>query len=118
MVEFEFLTLDEVIAASLPEKNIEIPEWGGWVKVRAITSAEMERARRQATNPRNDKINDIEMGARIVEIGCVEPKFAPGQYKVVMDKQAGVVTRLQDAIIDLSGLGGEPEEVAEEAGEE
>jgi len=114
----EYLSLQSVIAATLPEKDLEIPEWGGWIKIRAISTKEMERARRQSTDPRNERVNDIEMAARIVEMGCVEPEFAPGQYKLIMTKMAGVVTRISDAIIDLSGLGGEEEAEADLSGEE
>lgn len=102
----DYLTLNDIIEHALENTtaDVEMPEWGGMVKVRALSSTEMSRCERQATNPRTEKTDGIELQARMVEVGCVEPKFAPGQYKVLMGKEPGSINRMATRIMELSGI--------------
>ena len=49
----------------------------------------------------------MELQARMVAVGCVEPKFSPGQYKVLMEKAPGPITRIATRIMELSGMSDE-----------
>lgn len=111
----DYLTLNEILEHALPQDDVEIPEWGGKVKVRALTSAEMTRCERFATNQRTDKTDGMEFQARMVEAGCVEPKLAPGQYKALMGKEPGLLSRIAARIAALSGI--EDEEEDDDQGE-
>jgi hypothetical protein len=103
----DYLTLNEILECALPQDDVEIPEWGGKVRVRAITSAEMTRCERFATDQRTGKTDGMELQARMVEEGCVEPKLAPGQYKVLLTKEPGILNRIATHIMELSGMGDE-----------
>jgi len=100
----DYLTLSNIIEAALPEDDVELPEWGGMVKVRAITSAELERAKRQAMNRKTGELREVQLTALIVEAGCVQPEFAPGQYKLLMAKPLGPLSKISDRILELSGI--------------
>ena len=106
----DYLTLNEILEHALPQEDVEIPEWGGKVRVRAITSAEMTRCERFATNQRTDKIAGMELQARMAEAGCIEPKLAPGQYKALLTKEPGILYRIAQCIMDLSGMGDDEED--------
>jgi hypothetical protein len=98
----------------LPEEDVEVPEWGGTVKVRAITGAEMARAKRAATKKPANEIDEIQFNALLVVAGCVEPSFPPASEQRLMREQAaGPVARIASRIMDLSGFGGEEAEPGE-----
>jgi len=97
-------TLSQILETPLAQGEVEVPEWGGTVKVRAITSAELSRARREATNPRTKDVDSITLACAIVGIGCVEPEFMPGQYKALLNVPFGPIERVSNAILDLTGL--------------
>lgn len=101
----DYLTLQDIIDHAMPTGDVEVPEWGGKVEVRAITNAELARCQKQSTNTRNGELDGIELNARIAEVGCMQPRFAPGQYKVLMEKEPGPVQRIVERILDLSGTG-------------
>ena len=105
----DFLTIGNIMDAALPRDVVELPEWGGCVEVRAITMAEMARAKRQARDPHTKDIDEIKMMALIVEAGCVQPEIPPGGHKQFMNKEPGPLTRISDRILELSGLA-EPDE--------
>ena len=100
----DFLTIGDIMDAGLPRAVVQMPEWGGQVEVRAITMAEMQRAKRQSRDPHTKDIDEIKMMALIVEYGCVQPEFAPGQYQALMNKEPGPLTRISDRILELAGL--------------
>jgi hypothetical protein len=99
-----YLSLAEIVERGLAEDDVEIPEWGGTVRVRAITAAELGRAQRAATNPRNGETNSVKLQACIAERGLVEPKLAPGQYNDLLNKEIGPLTKIAERILELSGL--------------
>jgi hypothetical protein len=99
-----YLSLEEILERALAQDDIEIPEWGGMVRVRAITSGELGRAQRAATNPRNGETDSVKLQALVAEAGLVEPKLTPGQYKALLTKEIGPLSRIGERILELSGL--------------
>lgn len=106
------LSLGDIMEAAMPEEEVEVPAWGGTVKVRAISAAELARAKREATNPRTKETDNVRLTCLIVEMGCVEPEFAPGQYKALLNKPLGPINDVAERILDLSGIGSSGEAVA------
>ena len=89
----DYLTLTDIMERTLPTADVDIPEWGGAVQVRAITQAEITRAQRQATD-RNGELIALKLNVLIMEAACVQPKFAPGQYKQLLNKEPGPIARV------------------------
>jgi len=102
-----YLSLGDIMEADLPQEEVDVPAWGGTVKVRAITAAELSRAKREATNPRTKEVDNVKLTCLIVEMGCVEPAFAPGQYKALLNRPLGPINRVAERILDLAGIGDE-----------
>ena len=107
----DYLSCAEIMESTLPEADIEIPEWGGTVKVRAITGSECARAKSKATNQRTKDLDEIKFNALLMVAGCVEPEFPPASEEQLMRKiAAGPVARIAARIIELSGLGDQDED--------
>ena len=106
-----YLSLSDIMESAMPEADVDVPGWSGTVRVRAISAAELARAKRTATNARTQEVDNIALTCLIVEAGCVEPSFAPGQYKALLNKPLGPINAVAERILDLSGIGalGEPE---------
>ena len=101
----DYLTFEEILEATLPEDDVELPEWNGAVRVRAITGAEWAKAKRLATNRRTDALNEIKFAALLTVAGCIEPKFAPGSdQQLLRQAAAGAITRIAARIGELSGF--------------
>ena len=100
-----YLTLDEVLASTMPEDDVEVPECEGTVRVRAITGFEWAKAKRVATNKKTDVLDEIKFAALLVVAGCVEPEFPPTSEQQMLRKlPAGVITRIAARIGELSGF--------------
>ena len=103
-----YLSFDDIMSTTLPEEDVDVPEWNGVVKIRALTGAEMAKAKRAATRRPAGEIDEIQFNALIVAAGCVEPSFPPASEQRLMREQAaGPVARIASRIMDLSGFGGE-----------
>lgn len=98
----DYLTKEAIMATSLPEDDVEVPGWGGKVRVRAITSAELARARRETMV--DGEMDAILTNAAIVVYGCVHPKFPPGYGKVLASRKTpGPIMAISNRILELSG---------------
>ncbi len=107
----EYLTFQEIMESTLPEGDVEIAEWGGSVKVRAVTGAQVAKAKRDATNRRTGDLDEIKFNALITVAGCVDPEFPPAsEMRLMREVAAGPVARIAAEIIELSGLGADEDE--------
>ena len=107
----DYLSFNTIMESTLAEADIEIPEWGGTVQVRALTGAEIARAKRKATNPRTKDLDEIQFNALLMVAGCIEPAFPPASEEQLMRTiAAGPVARIAARIIELSGLGDQDED--------
>jgi hypothetical protein len=106
----DYLTVADIVEVSLPEADMEIPEWGGSIKVRAITNGEFSRVQRQATS-KGGELDAIKANALIIEFACVNPKFPPGGYRKLLGREAGILARIAETILELSGISAEEEDL-------
>jgi hypothetical protein len=110
------LSADEIWAAKdIEEKTIEVPEWGGSVKIRALSLHQIAGIAQKAirTNPQTgrDEMNrEVSMVLTLQE-GMLEPKLSPQDARRLAEKSAGAVTRIVQAINAL----GATEEAVDEA---
>lgn len=112
-------TLDDATAIIATDdirfEYVPCPEWGGKVRVRSITSkkrAELEKRLTEDKRTRQGITKEVNMQLFrewLVVYGCVkengEPLFQSEHVKMLQDKSAGVIQRLTDAIMRLSGIG-------------
>lgn len=92
---------DNALNATLAHRIVDVPEWGGKVKVREMTSAERERY-----------VTSREMGYLYTDaiIACVldpdtdKPVFDQADRDVLKDLPAGPIERLFHVIADLSAF--------------
>ncbi len=110
----DFVTLEDVLDRALPGNEVEVPEWGGKVEVRAITSSELDRVQRLAT-ARSGELNGAKANVIMTILGCVEPRFALVHLDKLMRQPPGPFVRISSAIMELSGMEGEEEEDLGEA---
>lgn len=105
----KILTLDDIRSASdLGEKTIDVPEWGGSVRVRGLTMEEARDIQRKATV--DGEIDEARVVMLTVATGLIEPALDESEMYALNQKKAGVVLRLCIAVNSLTGAS--PAEVA------
>jgi hypothetical protein len=114
------LSREQIAAASdLATETVEVPEWGGTVIVREVTSEQLD-----AYQAAFMKGNGMAPNARalLVVKALVDEKgerlFSDADVKVLGKKSSKVVERLWDVVARLSGMTKEEEKEAEETFDE
>lgn len=98
------LTADEILAAQdLEERIVEVPEWGGAVKIRGLTKAAQQQVRRQATGP-DGQVDADRLEILMLAACVIEPQFTEEQVERLKQKSATAVDRVLQAVLDLAGL--------------
>ncbi|MEC0328677.1 hypothetical protein P4H42_03450 [Paenibacillus macerans] len=118
--------LEALLGASLAvEDTVYIPRLKTNFTVRALTSADLQKARQQATVGRDGTVDETLLNRLVIAKGCVDPDFndkalrdhyAAEDAADCVDKALlpGELVRIIQAIMALSGFGDE-DEVVEEA---
>lgn len=104
----EFLTVDQILeAADLPVEVVDVPEWGGKVKVQGLSRAAYDNIARQAevtvaptgpgqqatTKRDDDKFSDL------LFLACVvEPKFTEVHIPALRGKSMAALNRVYQGI--------------------
>lgn len=97
------LSVEDILSApDLPEREVEVPEWGGSVRIRGFTKATQQEMRRLASDGGDLNADRLEMLMFIR--GVVEPQFAEADYEALQQKSAVVIDRILRAIMALAGL--------------
>jgi hypothetical protein len=125
------LSRDQILAANdLEVREVDVPEWGGTVKVRALNGAERDRfeaslrkERRRADGKEGTEVvaNTDNMRAKLVARAVVDDDgkrvFTDADINALGEKSALVLDRLFDVVSDLSGLSDTAAEEAEKNSE-
>ena len=104
----EFLSIDQILAANdLPTEVVEVPEWGGRVKVQGLSRASYDAIAKAAevtvpatgpgqqagTKRDDDRFSDL------LFVACViEPRFTDEHIPALRDKSLGALNRVYQAI--------------------
>jgi hypothetical protein len=97
------LSAEDIWAAKdIEEKTIEVPEWGGSVKIRAlnlrqIANVAQKSIRRNPQTGQDETSRELSVILTLQE-GMVEPKLSPQDARRLADKSAAAVTRIVQAI--------------------
>lgn len=108
------LTKDQILGAvDFNFVEIEVPEWGGTVRIRGLSAAERDQFEARL-GVSNDLTN---MRARLVVSCLVDDDgnriFKDSEARELGNKNAAVMTRLFDEVRNLSGMSDEALGIAE-----
>jgi len=105
------LTRDEILNANdLAREQVEVPEWGGAVLVRALTGRERDAYESSIVHPngRAMKYTLTNMRARLVSLSVIDEAgtrlFSDSDVELLGRKSAAALERVFEAAQRLSGL--------------
>jgi len=106
------LSKAQILAASdLPHEDVPVPEWGGEVRVKAMTGAErdaFEQSNREALDQAGGK-NLPNLRARLAALVIVDADnnsvFTLADVEALGKKNAAALDRVYDVAVRLSGMG-------------
>lgn len=95
-------------AADLVTEDVEVPEWGGTVRVRAITAAERDAFETSVVGDGKGKRNLVNLRARLVALAIVDDAgqrlFSDGEAEALGGKSGAAMDRVYAVAQRLSGL--------------
>jgi hypothetical protein len=99
------LSVADILAANdIREEDVEVPEWGGSVRIRGFTKQRQQELRQMATDPKNGQVDAGRLELQIFIHGVIDPQFAPIQMTELRGKSAGAIDRVLQRIMDISGM--------------
>ena len=104
----EILTVDQILAADdLLTETLEVPAWGGALKVRGLTASEknsLAKISRSGSGGNVVTIDTMKAQFAVVQMGVVTPKIGIELYEPMMNRSASAIGLVYDKIIELSGM--------------
>ncbi|MBT8199581.1 MAG: phage tail assembly chaperone [Acidimicrobiia bacterium] len=105
------LTRDQILSAEdRPTSDVDVPEWGGTVRIRSLSGA--ERARIESESQQRSDGKTVRMdGLRelYVSLSAIgedgERLFTEKDVEELGNKSAAALDRVMDAVIELNALG-------------
>jgi len=94
----------------LPTVEMEVPEWGCWVRVRTLTAGERDNfeAELTAVNGRNTRVNARNLRAKLVAATVVDeegrPLFGLADVEALGQKSAKALDRIFTKAAELAGM--------------
>lgn len=105
------LTRDQILKAQdLPTEDVSVPEWGGTVRVRALTGAERDAFEQSIVEQRgrSTRMNLQNLRAKLVALTVVDEEgnriFSDSDAKLLGKKSALALNRVFEVAQKLSGL--------------
>jgi hypothetical protein len=110
--EPRILTADELLGVDdRPEQIVDVPEWGGAVKVRALSLGAFQDAQEACTV--NGDLDEQKMAIEIIVRGVVDPPLTHEHAPLLRDKSVSALTSLMAEIAKLSAVTVEDLQAAE-----
>lgn len=91
-------------------EDVDVPEWGGVVRLRSLTGAERDRieASMVEIKGKSQRLNLVNLRAKMVAAAAVDaaghPLFRESDVKALGEKNAAVISRLAEKAQELSGM--------------
>lgn len=104
------ITKEQVLATRPALKEVEVPEWGGSVWIRPVSLGEQGKLAdaghkfEKADPSARLKGTTVKLVIWVVSDESGVPIFSDTDLPALMNQPASVFLRLQDAILELSGL--------------
>ncbi|MGC9260918.1 MAG: hypothetical protein ACP5I8_12715 [Phycisphaerae bacterium] len=101
------LSRESILAmADLPTKDIEVPEWGGTIRVKTLSAGEREQ---WETSCLGEKGKPRQIRASLAVVACVsddgKPLFTQADIDTLGAKSGKALDRIFDAACELNGIG-------------
>lgn len=111
-----YLTKDAILGADdLPAEDVEVPEWGGTVRVRGLTGTERDRFE-FAMAAAKDRPDRVDVRAQVVGRCIVDENgdrlFTDKELVKLGSKSGAALDRVFDVVRGLSGMGDQAVESA------
>lgn len=107
----ELLTREQILKADdSQERLVEVPEWGGAVKVRGMTGRERDRFEESCVEGKgkNARVNLKNLRAKLVALSCVDDEgnriFTERDVEELSAKSASALNRIFRVAQELSGI--------------
>lgn len=84
------------------ELVIDVPEWGGAVKIRALTKRAYTDIQKASTV--DGQIDDLKFEMNLLLHGIAEPQFTEDQLGQLQEKSVGAIDRIVVEVMEISGL--------------
>lgn len=116
------LSAEQILAADdLPTEDVEVSEWGGTVRVRALTGAERDKLESSVVEQRGKKTktNLLDFRAKLVAASVIDESghlaFSEKDVRALSQKSAGALDKVASVASKLSGMSEEDvEELVED----
>jgi hypothetical protein len=106
-----YLDRDAILAATdLQTEDVEVPEWGGWLRVKALNGAERDQFEASVVERKGKKsrMNTRNLRARLVAMAVVDeknkPLFKTTDIEALGKKSAAALDRVFDVAMRLAGM--------------
>ena len=113
----KYLTRTAILAIQDYETaEVEMPEWGGTVRVRGLTAAEVDKLGFSLATPEGDLDATLASGFRVKAVAWAvideegNNLFTEADVAELGKKSHRAIDRLVDVIMELSNIGGEEED--------
>lgn len=109
------LTKSDILESNdFPHEDVEVPEWGGTVRVRSMSGAERDALEAHFINAGVDKLTNLR--ARLCALCIVDDKmerlFNDDDIAALGKKSAKALDRVADVAQRLNGMGAKAEDAA------
>lgn len=105
------LTREQILgAADIKTETVNVPEWGGEVRIKGLTGADRDAFEAAITTikGKDTRVNWVNVRARFVALSIVDENgariFTEGDIKALGEKSAAALDRVYAAAQKLSGL--------------
>jgi hypothetical protein len=104
--EPRILTFEDILAAEdIQSRTLEVPEWGGAVRLRTFTKDVELQMRGQARDQRTGVVDSEKLEMLMLVYGVVEPVLTLDQIPHLRTKNAAVIDKILTEIVGLNRLG-------------
>ena len=104
MSQPKILTLEEILNANdLREQIVEVPQWGGAVKIRELTKVEQAFIRKEARGP-DGQVDPEKLEILLMAYGLAEPKITLEQAQQLRNKSAAAWETILWAMLELNNM--------------
>lgn len=104
--EPRILTFEDILAAEdIQNRTVDVPEWGGAVRLRTFTKNVELEMRTKARDERTGIVDSEKLEMLMLVYGVVEPDLTFDQIPSLRTKNAAVIDRILGEIVGLNRLG-------------
>jgi hypothetical protein len=109
----KILSLDEIIEVDDRKiDTVDVPEWGGTVKIRALSRRQVLEALEQAT-ARDGSVDGAKLQMLYLVRGMHEPQVTEDRIDQLNAKHPDPIHRIVERIREISGMGDDADQAAD-----